>query len=191
MKSQHDIQSVKVESLRNWISTQQTHKLWLLTKMHRQLKFCYTANDSIKESGDTFMFLNNLDICFQNPVSRNVEIYIQKKKSYKLVFLRQKCFSRVVSVILRWNIPESQSSERFTIKPHLKCGYFSINITHLLYIQYTFKTTCPHKKEVLWEQTEWALCVLQKNNIKSLSTWTLAIFNNSSLSFLWILTWLK
>lgn len=40
-----------------------THKLWLFDKMHKQVKFCYTADSSIKKIKHYFK-----TTCYQNPV---------------------------------------------------------------------------------------------------------------------------
>lgn len=87
------------------------------------------------------MFLNNLDICFQNPVSRNVEIYVQKKNIETCIHKAEVLFQGCKCSNEMKHTSESKLS-RYHHQNTLN-GYFSINITHLLYIQYTFKAVSP------------------------------------------------
>lgn len=65
-----------------------THTL-VVDKMHQQVKFCfYCRRQRRKKIGAKIFFLFPK---FQS--STNVEIYVQKRKTQKPVFIRQKCFS--------------------------------------------------------------------------------------------------
>lgn len=126
----------EVEGLRNWISTKQTYKLWLL---HPQIKFCYTVNDSMKKK----WWINFFIIVFKIQSNTIVEIYVQKETIETCIHKAEVLFRGLQELLLLRDTWESKLSRFLTIK-HLQCDYFfyqsniyctySIPLNHISYV---------------------------------------------------------